>query len=123
MASITAVENDRFEILGDAGRIVFDRYRSDRIEVHPPSLERVRLLRAGYALRDLASTSYWRRKLVGAGPEESYWKALGAFVDAALTGSQASPDMAAGYRGLEIIDAAERSAREGRKVELRAEKR
>lgn len=118
MASITAVETDRFEIFGDAGRIVIDRYRSEKIEVHPPSLERVRLLRAGYALRDLASTSYWRRKFVDAGPEESYWRALGAFVDAALTGRHVSPNIDVGYRGLEIIEAAERSAREGRKVEL-----
>ncbi len=121
-ASITAVENDRFEISGDAGRIVFDRYRSDKIEIHPPSLERVRLLRAGYAFRDLASFSYWRRKFTDAGPEESYWRALGAFVDAALADRQAAPSLDAGYRGLEIIEAAERSAREGRKVELRAEK-
>jgi predicted dehydrogenase len=122
MASIAAVENDRFEISGDAGRIVFDRYRSDKIEIHPPSLERVRMLRAGYAFRDLASFSYWRGKFTDAGPEVSYWKALEAFVDAALAGRQVSPNLDAGYRGLEIIEAAERSAREGRKVEFRAQK-
>lgn len=119
MASIAAVENDRFEITGDAGRIVFDRYRSDKVEIHPPSLDRVRMLRAGYAFRDLASVSYWRRKFIDSGPQESYWNALGAFVDAALAGRQIEPSLDAGYRGLEIIEAAERSAREGRKIELR----
>jgi predicted dehydrogenase len=84
------------------------------------SLDRVRLLRAGYALKDLTSVAYWRNKLTDAGPERSYWNALEAFAAAAASGECVEPDLGAGYRTLEMIDAAERSAREGRRIEIEA---
>jgi hypothetical protein len=117
-ASISAVDNDRIEVTGDAGRIVLDRYRSDGIEVHPASLEQVRLLRARHAVRDLVSPEYWRRKFTNAGPEASYWNALTAFAEGARAGTPVAPSIDDGYRGLVWIDAAERSARDGRTITL-----
>jgi len=120
LASIGGVENDRLEIMGDAGRIVADRYRSDDLELHPASLARVRALRASHAIKALASPQYWRRKFTDAGPEASYWRALAAFAEAALQGRPASPDLLDGYRGLILVEAAMRSASEGQKVSISA---
>ncbi len=117
MASLTAVEDDRFEIYGDAGRIVVNRLRCDDIELHPAALDRVRILRLIHAARAFASPGYWRRKLT-AGPEASCWRAIGKFAATALEGRSAAPDLADGCRGLAVIEAARHSARLGRTVKL-----
>lgn len=121
MASIAAVEEDRFEIYGDRGKIVVDRYRSDRAEMHPATLKGVRLRRFRFAAGALASGGYWSRKFRSAGPEASFWRALGEFADAALDGRQAQPDLSDGLRCLIVLDAADRSAREGRRIQLGAD--
>ena len=118
LASLSTVEDDRFEIYGDSGRIVVDRYRADDVEVHPPTLERVRLRRFTYAARALASPAYWRAKIAKSGPEVSYWRALSSFAEAALQGRSERPDLMDGYRCLALLEAAEQSAREGRRVRV-----
>jgi predicted dehydrogenase len=121
LASISAVEDDRIEIYGDAGRLVIDRYRSDRLEIHPATLDGVRLHRASNAVRSLTSASYWHRKLRGGPPDESFWEALREFSRAAREGRQTTPDLDNGLRCLYLMEAAMRSAAESRTVMLTAE--
>jgi predicted dehydrogenase len=123
LASISAVEDDRIEIYGDGGRLVIDRYRSDRLEIHPATLDGVRLHRASNAVRSLTSPSYWHRKLRGGSPEESFWEALREFSRAAQEGRQTTPDLDDGLRCLTLMEAAMRSAAESRTVKLTAETR
>ena len=121
LATISSVEDDRIEIYGDAGRIVIDRYRSDRVEVHPTTLDRVRLLRVSNAVGALADLSYWQRKLRGGVPEASFSEALNEFSLAAREGRPARPDLEDGLRGLSLLDAAMRSAAESRTIRVEAE--
>ena len=121
LASISTVEDDRIEIYGDAGRLVIDRYRSDKLEVHPATLEGARLRRFSTAVRSLTSPSYWHRKLRGGSPEASFWEALREFSRAARDGRPASPDLDDGLRCLSLIEAAVRSAAESRTVQLPTE--
>jgi predicted dehydrogenase len=116
--STCAVEEDGLEVYGSAGKLSFDRYRS----TPPPRLSNAtlrgaRLNQLGHALGALRHGAYSLEKLRAPAREPSFTKALGAFVSAALTGERdAKPDLEDGFRSLEVIDAAERSARERRVV-------
>ncbi len=121
LATISSVEDDRIEIYGDAGRIVIDRYRSDRVEVHPTTLDGVRLLRVSHAVRAMTGLSYWQRKLRGEISEASFHKALNEFSRAAREGRPAKPDLDDGLRGLSLVDAAMRSAAESRTIPIETE--
>ena len=123
LASISAVEDDRIEFYGDAGRLVIDRYRSDRLEIHPATLEGVRLHRASNAVRSLTSSSYRHRKLRGGPPDVRFWEALREFSRAAKEGRQTTPDLDDGLQCLSLMEAAMRSAAESRTVKLTAETR
>jgi predicted dehydrogenase len=116
MASLCAGENDRFEVYGTKGRLVVDRYRSDRVEMHPKSLDRVRMLRFAHAAKALASPSYWKPKLMEAGPEVSVWRALSEFADSSLENRRPKPDLLDGLRSLALVEAAECASTERRKV-------
>lgn len=84
---------DRFEIEGRRGTLTIDRHRP-WFSLRPD------------ALRKLARPRY----------EPSYRRALGRFLDAARAGRQTAPDLLDGFRSLDVIMAAEESARTGRPV-------
>ncbi|MDA1178219.1 MAG: Gfo/Idh/MocA family oxidoreductase, partial [Planctomycetota bacterium] len=118
MASLCAGDNDRLEIYGTAGRLVVDRYRSDRVEIHPMTLDRVRAQRFADAARAFASPSYWKAKLTKGGPEASFWRALGEFADSSLANRSPSPDLLDGLRSLALVEAAERASAERRRMPI-----
>jgi myo-inositol 2-dehydrogenase/D-chiro-inositol 1-dehydrogenase len=121
LATISSVDDDRIEVFGDEGRMVIDRYRSDQVEVHPTTLERVRVVRVSNAVRALTSLSYWQRKVRGEISEASFHKALNEFSRAAREGRPAKPDLDDGLHGLSVLDAAMRSATEARTIRFDAE--
>ena len=121
LATISSVDDDRIEVFGDEGRMVIDRYRSDQVEVHPTTLERVRVVRVSNAVRALTSLSYWQRKVRGEISEASFHKALKEFSRAAREGRPAKPDLDDGLHGLSVLDAAMRSATEARTIRFGAE--
>ncbi len=118
LAALSAVDADRIEVYGTEGRMVVDRYRSDRLEVHPPSLAGVRLRRLVHAAGALTSPAYWARKVTRRSPEPSYWRALAAFAGAARTGREVSPDLLDGLRSLWLVESAEEAAATHRTVLL-----
>lgn len=116
--SHNAVDDDRFEIYGSAGRLAVDRYGSLDVELSRPAenYRLVTLKRLWRGLRSLRHGRRWLAKMHAPAHEPSYTSALERFVAAARANRPAGPDFLDGYRSLAIIDAAEESARTGRVV-------
>jgi myo-inositol 2-dehydrogenase / D-chiro-inositol 1-dehydrogenase len=114
--SISAVEEDRFEIYGQAGKLTVDRHGSAEVTISGPTAASTRLDQLRQGLRLVARGPRAVRRLLTATEEPSYRAALLRFAAAARAGQSASPDLRDGYRGLAVIDAAERSAASGRLV-------
>ena len=110
--SFAAADQDRFEIIGDRGRVMLDRYRSFGVRVQPLQLEGrlASLWREGVsAMRSGRVLS----RMLANGQEPSYRLAMRRFADAVRGIAPASPDLTDGLRALEVVDAAEQSAATG----------
>ena len=116
--SLCAVDEDRFEIYGQAGKLTVDRYRSLDVEIVDAGGTASRLRRVTRRLRSLRSVLYLFKKLQSHWHEPSYRETLSRFVSAVRGREKASPDLLDGYRSLEVICAAERSAYTGQSVSL-----
>ena len=117
--SLNAVEEDRFEIYGTAGKLTIDRYFSFNVEVTNPMRDDfARFRRLGRRLQSALQSPYLWDKLLAPGREPSYQAALAQFVTAARANRPVSPDFWDGYRSLAVIAAAEESARTGKVVAL-----
>ncbi len=116
--SLDAVDEDRFEIYGQAGKLTVDRYRSSDVEIVDVGGTSSRLRRMTRRLRSLKSVPYLFKKLRSPWHEPSYREALSRFVSTVRGHDKASPDLLDGYRSLEVICAAEESAQAGRSVSL-----
>lgn len=114
--SFTAIQEDRFDIFGDWGKLAVDRYRSSAVELVRSGEEFSASRRVERALTQFSGGAYRIRKALAIGQELSYRTALGVFVDAVTGGADTVPNLEDGLRSLEVIDAAERSAREGVRV-------
>jgi predicted dehydrogenase len=110
-------DEERFEIHGREGTLTVDRSRHQtaRFERHAARWRRLR--RAVHAITKVAHARYVLEKRFVPGHEPSHRIALGRFV-AAVAGDGASigPDLDDGYACVAVLDAAERSARDGRAV-------
>jgi myo-inositol 2-dehydrogenase/D-chiro-inositol 1-dehydrogenase len=116
--SLGGVDEDRFEIYGQAGKLTVDRYRSLDVEFVDAGRAPSRLRRLGKHLKSVRSVSYLFEKLQSPWHEPSYRESLSRFVSAARERNTVSPDFLDGYRSLEVICAAEESAQTGRWVSL-----
>ncbi len=116
--AMNAVEEDRFEIYGQAGKLMVDRYHSLEATITEPTQDLSRLSLIQNSLRSLARTPLQLRKLLMPHREPSYRVALTHFVSAIRTGQLVGPDLWDGYRSLAVIEAAELSARTRQPVVL-----
>lgn len=116
--SLCSKDEDRFEIQGHAGNMTVDRYRSLAVEIIDAASSASSLRRMTEKLRGLAHLPYLVQKLRSPWHEPSYREALLRFVSAVRQGTGTSPDLLDGYRSLEVIAAAEQSARTGQSVSL-----
>jgi predicted dehydrogenase len=116
--SFTAIEEDRFEIFGQKGKLSVDRYRSTAVECVEAGQEFSVGHRTRRGFVQLLGSGYRLKRHVAIGQEPSYRKALTAFVSAVKRGAEIKPDLEDGYRCLEIVDAAQRSAGERRIIYL-----
>jgi predicted dehydrogenase len=113
----TAV-SDWLEFAGEKGTMRVDRHRP-RISLRVPR-------RLGYGVRtarlapspDVAA--WWLKRMVRPSQEPSYRRALAAFVNELHGEARTTPGVADGMRALEVVEAAEESARRGAMVEVRA---
>ena len=115
--SFRAGRADTLEFLGERGTLRIDRFRSS------PSLRLAR--RFGYGVRSACllpgpgATSWRLARLLKPSWEPSYRRALGGFADLCRGGSPGNlASLDDGLRSLEVILAAEESARRGEAVHL-----
>jgi len=118
LASLCAGENDVFEVHGTKARALIDRHRSDRCEFQPAGLEKMRLSRLSSAAAGFFNPGYWLQKFSQLPRENSYGRAMQAFVEACRSRNPVQPDFSDGLRLARILDAAERSSAEDRRIRL-----
>jgi myo-inositol 2-dehydrogenase / D-chiro-inositol 1-dehydrogenase len=116
--SMSAVEEDRFEVYGQAAKLTVDRHLSLDVRVTEPTLHSIRLKQIWRGLRILRHGPYLIQKLRAPGFEPSYLAAVARFAAAVRAGEHATPDLDDGYRSLATLEAAEESARFRRVVSL-----
>ncbi len=116
--SLGAVDEDPFDIYGQAGKLTVDRYRSLDVEFVDARGASSSLHRLARRLGSFRSVPYLVKKLRSPWHEPSYRASLSRFVSAARGRDTVSPDLLDGYRSLEVICAAEESAQTGRSVSL-----
>ena len=115
--SMSTVDEARWEIYGQQGKLIADRYRDTHIEIvssHRPHSRSAQLRTSlGKAVRSLNP-----RKILAPTLEPSYQGAIAHFVAAIQTGQPVQPDFTDGLRALAIIEAAETSARTGQVISI-----
>ena len=116
--SLSAVDEERFEVYGTAGKLTVDRCYALDVDLRPATRERDRLRRAWRGLRSLRHARFLVTRTRAPACEPSYPLALERFVEAVRANRGADPDLWDGYRSLAVIDAALESARAGAPVEL-----
>ncbi len=112
--AVGAVDEDRIEVFGEAGKLTWDRYRG-ALDFSPAEF---RYGRAAAMGRELAGVVGAARRLLDPVGEPSYRGALAAFASAARGEGPMGPTILDGYRSLEIVVAAEESARRASPVPL-----
>jgi predicted dehydrogenase len=113
------VDQDRIEVFGDRAILRVDRYLSTACEIIPRDGQRARLRQVSNALSFLWRPRAILRKLQP-GNDPSYRGALEHFVHSANAGTPCTPDLSDGLRALQVIFAAEQSARQGQWVAVAA---
>ncbi len=104
--SISAVDEDRFEVFGQAGKLTVDRHAGD-LQITGPRIEYGRLNRMRREIRSLPDRLHKATRRL---EEPSYRAGLGAFVEAIKGAHAVRPDIEDGYRSLRIVRAAEESS-------------
>ncbi|HJT20591.1 MAG TPA: Gfo/Idh/MocA family oxidoreductase [Nitrospira sp.] len=118
--ALNTVDEDRLEILGDAAKLSVDRYRSICTRITTGDIWRSPFDRAAHILKACRSIPYLSRKLFTPWHEPSYRESVAYFLDSVRGRTHATPDLLDGYRSLEIVCAAEISARTRQAVSLDA---
>jgi predicted dehydrogenase len=114
--SSSALDQDRFEVYGQAGKLAVDRLAALNLEFSPAVAHGNRLGWWRQALRSLLRSPYLVDRARATSAEPSYRAALAHFASVAATNQPASPDLWDGYRSLAVVAAAEESARTGQPV-------
>ena len=117
--STSAGDVDKVEIYGEKGLVAADRYCSLNVDTtdYAGRLSRVWQVARWVAL--LRHAPYLLEKMRAANHEPSYRHILEQFVNAVQTGDSVAPTIEDGYRCLEVVAAAEESARAGRPMAVR----
>ena len=109
--SMCGIDEDRFEVYGTAGKLAVDRHHAEGVEAMGLRRDGVRWARLGRSLRSLAGSPSVRRRLLRRRDEPSYAAAFARFAATIRGAEVAAPDLEDGRRSLEVIEAAEESAR------------
>lgn len=120
-----AVEEDRIEVYGDAGKLTIDRHHSLTVERRPSRVgssrgQRLGLGSRGPRLRELLSSPVLALRLRAPTAEPSFRASLAHFIGAVTGANDATPDLVDGLRALQVAAAATDAAAEGRRVTLGA---
>ena len=123
-----AVEEDRIEVYGDAGKLTIDRHHSLTVERRPSRVGSSRGQRLGIGvrgprLRELLGSPVLPLRLRAPTAEPSFRASLANFVGAVRGTNDVTPDLTEGLRALEVVAAATDAAAEGRRVSIGARAR
>ncbi len=116
--SSSSVEEDRIEIHGRDGKLIYDRYFSERLQRTGRSSGQVRKQLLINRFMSFVPGRDLPEKLRSPLREPSFPRAIGRFVEAIATGDPKLPDIEDGWRCLQVILAAEQAHREGRVEEV-----
>lgn len=111
LVSLAATPQDRVEIVGDAGTLVIDRFRSRTLRFTPAHLDGDRRSRLRRTAALLARVPGDLRDALLPIAEPSFATALRTFALAAANGIQPAPSIADGLAALEVIERAEAARR------------
>ena len=114
--SLSAVDEDRIDVYGSAGKLTIDRYRSLRVETLPAAAQGALALTAARVAGELRALPYALERMRAPLKDPSFSAALHTFVHAVRDGTDASPNVYDGLQAAAVVDAAERSTRTGRVV-------
>jgi myo-inositol 2-dehydrogenase / D-chiro-inositol 1-dehydrogenase len=114
--SLAGVDEERFEVYGTGGKLIVDRNYALDVEVLGVSRENFRLRQAWRRLKSLRHLGFLATRARSPGHDPSYTLVLERFTEAVRQGRGLDPDLEDGYRSLEVIEAAESSARTGRRI-------
>ncbi|MEM9266827.1 MAG: hypothetical protein AAGA46_15015, partial [Cyanobacteria bacterium P01_F01_bin.13] len=115
--SMSTVDEACWEICGQSGKLIADRYRENQLEVLPAHRPNSRLQQLGVSLQG-ALRQLNPRKILNPTLELSYQGALTQFVKAMQSGQSIQPDLNDGLTALKVIAAAETAAQTGNVVSL-----
>lgn len=116
--SLTTAEEDRIEVFGESGKLLYDRYFSERLERTGRASRQVRTQLLINRINSFLPGPGFREKLRSPLREASFPRALRRFTDAVEDGESESPTIEDGWRCLQVVLAAERANQEGRVVEV-----
>jgi predicted dehydrogenase len=91
-----------------------------RVDVSPPQARGALGLAVNRLASEIGAMSYGSEKRRAPMHDPSFPAAIGAFVKSIRNGSPASPSLTDGVRAMEVIDAAERSAVTGQRLDPRS---
>ncbi|HUF90706.1 MAG TPA: Gfo/Idh/MocA family oxidoreductase [Gemmatimonadota bacterium] len=116
--STRSTDDDRFEIHCEGGRVMVDRGRGLAAQVSAGRAGSRRRDQLRHLVRAARGMRYGLEKHRAPGHEPSWRTALERFASAVRGERSPSPDLTDGYRSLEVVLAAEESARTGRTVAI-----
>ena len=116
--SLASVEEDRIEIFGESGKLLYDRYFSERLARTSRAPSEIRAQLLFNRLASFLPGNGFREKLRSPLREASFPRAIGRFVEAVAQGESKSPTIEDGWQCLQIVLAAERANQEQRIVEV-----
>lgn len=111
--SLSAVDEERFDVYGQAAKLVVDRCCALNVETREATRDRVQLDRIARTVRAVRNAGFLLTRSRAVGYEPSYALALGRFIEAARAGGSPDPDLWDGYRSLAVVEAAQASTRQG----------
>ncbi len=109
--SLSSVEEDRVEIYGRHGKLLYDRYNSERLQRTDRSSRQIRKQLLANRFMSFVPGRDLQEKLRSPLREPSFPRAIREFVEAIATGRPGSPDIGDGWRCLQVILAAEEANR------------
>lgn len=116
--ALSSIDRYVVEVTGSDGQIRFDRYRDSQLRFVPARRSFSRSARLTGLLAAVASWPRSARDALFPPREHSYFGALAAFVESVRSGLPARVDLVEGLQILAVVEAAERSARNRRRVDV-----
>ncbi len=116
--SRSSSDQDLIEIYGARGTIKIDRFNAFNLDITTPGETKTRLGQFTNKLSSIIKSPLLLDRFISPKRERSYEVAMAHFIDAIINNKKVSPNLKDGYRSLQVIHAAEESAKTGNTVQV-----